>query len=236
MAYRETAETIQRSLGLDSAPVALAFMAEAPAGMATASAEVPSACSFWRQAEQGVFYAAARQHFNCPVGALVMGLELPEPVMSDLMGTVGEMCKCNYITMEEVQGIPKVTERPGGGILYGPLAELPVPPDAVILWLTPAQGMVYAEAAGLVDWGAARPRTLTGRPACAAIPEALNQGAGMLSLGCMGMRTFTEVSEDRMLAVVPGAHLQSFADALTVAAEANRAMKGRYEASKARFA
>ena len=33
----------------------------------------PAACSFWRKAEAGVFYASAAQHLNCPIGAMTMG-------------------------------------------------------------------------------------------------------------------------------------------------------------------
>src|SRR5262249_9727841 len=141
----ESAEQLSELLALDHPPVGLSFVTEAPDGIAVAEQAVPSSCAFWRQAEQGVFYATAAQHFNCPVGAMVMGFSLTEEVMTQLGGLVQSMCDAQYLEMEEAQKIPSVPSN-AVGIVYGPLAEVPVEPDLALLWLTPAQAMIFNEA------------------------------------------------------------------------------------------
>jgi uncharacterized protein (DUF169 family) len=230
MSYRQQAEKITSGLGLSAPPVALSFVSEPPAEVPVTDRAVPSSCSFWRQAEQGVFYAAAEQHFNCPVGAMVMGFQLPTAVNEQLGGLVGMMCDCGYLSPEEAASIPSVG-RGSAGIVYGPLASFPLAPDVVLLWLTPAQAMIFGETTGSASWSTPA-ATVTGRPACAALPLAMQNGNASLSVGCMGMRTFTDVAEDRLLAVVPAATLEEFVGALERTVAANEQMRAFYEQHK----
>jgi uncharacterized protein (DUF169 family) len=232
--YQSVAAELSSLLGLQSPPVAIAF-ADAPLSGVMQTTDVsPSTCGFWRLAENGVFYAAAAQHFNCQVGAMVMGFDLPEQVMQQLGGLVETMCNCGYLSPEEGDKIPSVAGQPAG-VVYGPLADFPVEASAVVLWLTPQQAMLFNEAAGSASW-AATPTRVGSRPACAAVPLAMSGNLPVLSLGCTGMRTFTEVADDRMLAVVPGDALASFTAALRGTAEANRQMQSFYEQRKAEVA
>ena len=101
-------------LGLRQSPVSLAFAPEPPAGVTEDNKAVPSACSFWREVERGLFYAPPEQHFNCPVGAMVMGFELPEGVMQNLGGLVESMCSKGYLTSDEPARIPLFSaDQPG---------------------------------------------------------------------------------------------------------------------------
>jgi uncharacterized protein (DUF169 family) len=229
-----TAIEISALLGLQTPPVAVAFVDGQPAGVTQTTDVSPSTCGFWRLAEKGVFYAEAKQHFNCQVGSMVMGFALPEQIMQQLGGLVETMCGCGYLSPEEGDKIPSVNGQPAG-VVYGPLAEFPGPPSAVVLWLTPQQAMLFNEAAGSASWAAA-PSRVGSRPACAALPLAMHGHLPVLSLGCMGMRTFTEVADDRMLAVVPGDALASFTASLRAIAEANRQMQAFYEQRKAEVA
>jgi len=233
--YRSTAEEITSLLQLESPPVALTFVNEAPAGIAKTADVSPATCGFWRLAENGVFYADAAQHFNCQVGAMVMGFDLPSQVMEEIGGLVDAMCGCSYLSPDEGDKIPSV----GGGhagVLYGPLAEFPEPPSAVVLWLSAKQAMIFNEAAGASSWAAAAPPRVSGRPACAALPLAVQGERPALSFGCMGMRTFTEVADDRMLAVVPGEQLPAFVEALRSTVDANESMLSYYTKRKAEVA
>jgi uncharacterized protein (DUF169 family) len=229
--YAAAAQEITSLLGLESPPVALAFAAAQPDGVPQTSQASPSTCGFWRQAERGVFYADAAQHFNCQVGAMVMGFDLPEQVMQQIGGLVETMCGCSYLSPEEGDKIPSVGGK-AAGVLYGPLGEFPGTPDSVVLWLTPKQAMLFNEAAGASSW-AAQPSRVSGRPACAALPLAMQGQRPALSFGCIGMRTFTDIADDRMLAVVPGAKLDEFLAALRETARANEAMLGYYQQRKA---
>ena len=143
------------------------------------------------------------------------------------------MTGVGYIGSDEPAALPRLS-RPRGGVVYGPLADLPVAPDVVLMWLTPAQAMVFHEASGGARWeaaGSAR-TSLLGRPTCAAIPAALDGMAPVLSLGCLGMRTFTEVGGDRLMGTVPGPALDGFVEDLTGTVNANAFMRDRYKAQK----
>ena len=232
--YREFSTELVDRLGLDIAPIALAFADGAPSGVPAAAKVVPSACAFWRAAEREVFFAPAADHFNCPVGSMVMGFELPEAVTEQLMATVGKMTACGYIDPAEPAKIP-VNKKGAKGVVYGPLAQFPVAADAVLLWLTPLQAMIWSEAAGGMEWGGKAPTTVFGRPGCAAIPTALSDRRPSLSFGCIGMRTFTGIPSDRMLAVISGGDLAAFVDALHRVKGANDAMQAAYEGHRAQI-
>lgn len=232
--YQGVTEELTSLLQLQSPPVGLAFVDGQPEGVQQSTDASPSTCAFWRRAEQAVFYADAAQHLNCQVGALVMGFELSDQTMQEIGGLVQTMCDCSYLSADEGDKIPSVGSR-AAGVLYGPLSQFPATAAAVVLWLTPRQAMLFNEAAGASSWAAAPPR-INGRPACAALPLALQGAQPALSLGCAGMRTFTEVADDRMLAVIPADRLNQFVDALRVTASANSAMLAYYEQRKAAVA
>ena len=233
-AYADIADRLVGKLELEIPPVALARANAAPEGVGVLAREVPSSCSLWREAESGVFYAPAEKHFNCPVGAMTMGFELTDAVKGHLMDVVQHMCACGYIGEDEPASMPTV---PAGhtGMLYGPLRDFPTAPDLVVLWLAPRQAMLFNEASGAVRWSGGGQLPVLGRPACSALPMALSQSRPMLSMGCLGMRTFTEVGGDRMLAVIPGTELERFADGLDAVLAANVQMASVYDAQKAAF-
>lgn len=233
MRYRDVADELVRSLELDLPPVALSFVQEPPAGVRAFEGVVPSACTFWRKAEEGTFYAAAEDHFNCLIGAMTMGFDIPEEGKAELMGLVESMCAAGYIAANEPENIPSVVEHKSG-IVYGPLAEFPLEPDLVVTWLSPRQAMLYNEAVGNASW-ATQPGEVFGRPACGALPMAHNEARMTLSLGCMGMRTFTGIPEDRMLAVLPGRHLGEIRDALRRTMSSNETMRAFYEDQRAKL-
>ncbi len=57
-----------------------------------------------------------------------------------------------------------------------------------------------------------------------------------MSLGCIGMRTFTGIPADLMLGVVPAGEAAAFLEAIDRAAGANEAMRPFYEGRQAQFA
>lgn len=235
MNYTEAAGELTSKLGLTSPPVALSFVEDAPEDLRTVDREVPSACSFWRMAEAEVFYAPAEKHYNCPIGTMTMGFDMPQEVQQNLMGLVQMMTGSGYISPEEPANIPTVKKKKGG-IVYGPLAQFPIAPDVVLLWLTPRQAMIYNEAIGNSRWtGESAPHVL-GRPACAALPAAFEKSQPQLSMGCAGMRTFTEIGDGLMLVALPGESLTEFLEALDKTLRANGAVQAFYDEHKARFA
>jgi uncharacterized protein (DUF169 family) len=75
-----------------------------------------------------------------------------------------------------------------------------------------------------------------GRPSCGAIAVAVNRGTPTFSVGCKGMRTFTEIDDDLQLAVVPKPALPNLGARLDATARANAQMAEFYESQKALFA
>jgi uncharacterized protein (DUF169 family) len=235
MSNADRARALVDVLGLDRPPVGLAFLDGPPAGVTVSEGLEPSACTFWRQAEGGVFYVGAERHLECPVGAMTMGFDLPPERRAGAEQLVGMMVDLQYFSLEEVKHLPSV-KTPHAGILYGPLAELPVEPDVVLAIVTPRQGMLLAEAAEAVALRESPALPTLGRPACGAVAWSATSGGVSMSLGCIGARTYVEVPDDRAVVVLPGAALDKVAERLTVLAHANRELAAFHEGRKAQYA
>src|SRR5205809_779608 len=123
-------------------------------------------------------------------------------------------------------------QKPHQGILYGPLAEFPVEPDVVLAIVSPAQGMILAEASESVTLRERPALPTLGRPACAAVAWAANEGDVTLSLGCIGARTYVEVPDDRAIVIVPGAALDRVAERVGSLAGANRDLAAFHQKRK----
>lgn len=232
--YGNTARQLEQLLEPSEPPIALAFVDERPAGVPALSQSAPSACSLWPAAQSNLFYATAEQHANCPLGAHVMGLGTGDSVRDALKAVVEKMCGCEYIDPEEAGNIPTV-QRHASGVVYGPLASFPMPADVVLMWLRPSRAMLYQEASGATSWEGDRVSRLLGRPGCAALPVAPNEATPVLSAGCIGMRTFTKVGDEVLLAAVPVGRLEDFIEALQAAHSANEAMREYYRSREEMF-
>jgi uncharacterized protein (DUF169 family) len=229
---KELSDLLVSSLSLDTPPVGLRFVEEAPAGVALFEGEVPSACTFWRRAEQGLLYADAPAHFNCLIGTYTMGLPMPKEKELELMALIGQMGENEYFDAAEVPYVP-TDGNAKTGIVYGPLGDFDEAPDAALVWLTPYQSMLLQEATGAARWTDQPGIPTFGRPSCAAIPAAIQRGSATQSLGCMGMRVFTEVAQDRLLGVLPRQQLADLPAALQRVANSNEKMTQHYRGQKA---
>jgi uncharacterized protein (DUF169 family) len=96
------------------------------------------------------------------------------------------------------------------------------------MWLKPSQAMIYNEVLGCCKWSDSMDSMALGRPACAVIPTTLNKSPFGMSLGCTGMRTFTEVSDDHILATLNCNEIDSFLTNLQTTLSANKEMKDFY--------
>ena len=222
------------SLQLSMSPVAIGFMDGPPEGISTFESTVPAACAFWARAEKGLFFAKAESHENCPIGVLTMGFPISVQTISKLEDFVSKMCGVAYIGAKEPEHIPRL-ERSKKGILYGPLADFPMRPDLVLVWVNGRQVMLLEEALGAVCWGETQRAEAFGRPACGALAVSANQGTPTLSFGCSGMRTFTEVQDDKLLVSLPGSILDSLPLKLERTIKANEEMLSFYRQHKEQF-
>lgn len=223
---RDAARKIETALGLTSKPIGIAFLDSPPAGVPHADS-VPAGCGFWKQAASGsVFWTEAADHGGCPIGVMTMGFPMSAGQEQEAMGLVGQMEGLGYLAPGEAGSLPTMPG-PTSCVLYGPVEDLPVDPDSVLVLATSEQMMVLAEATDAFHLGAAG-LPLHGRPACSVIPRAKATGAPAASLGCAGMRTFTAVDPGTLLFAINGADFPALADRVEAMAEANVAMRSFY--------
>ena len=210
-------------LHLTSAPVAIAFVDEAPPSVAHVSAVEPAGCGYWRRAAAGeVFFTIADDHKGCPVGAHTHNVTLSPAEEQELMGLVQTMVGLSYIKMEDVRQIP-TRKTPLRVVVYAPLAAAPVPPDVVLVRGNAQQLMLLAEAAqaaGVVGGG-----PTMGRPICAVLPEAINSARTATSFGCIGNRVYTGADDSVAYFAIPGAQLGAVEESLVIIVRANQELE-----------
>jgi uncharacterized protein (DUF169 family) len=216
--WADVERRLQQVLGSERRPVAVAFRDTVPAGVEQFQGSEPSGCSFWRLAAEGrAFVTVPADHYNCPIGAYTHNTPLPPERAAELDQTLGLMTQIGYVRMEEVPGIPRLEQTPGA-VIYGPLGEMPVDPDVVLVAGRPGRVMVLYEAA--MHAGVASTLPLLGRPTCMALPAALSSGV-VVSAGCIGNRVYTDVGEDELYVAIPGKDLPHVVAALDEIAAAN---------------
>lgn len=226
--WKELENRIGSAVKLTRRPVAVAFLETAPKNVEKFTGTEPSGCSFWRLAANGrVFYTAPDNHFNCAVGAYTHNIPLSPEREKETEQTLKLMFDLGYVKPDEVPQIPRLAKTPGA-ILYSPLGETPVAPDVVLFACRPAGAMLLNEAISRAGVGSGVPAL--GRPTCMALPASMQHGS-ILSLGCIGNRVYTGLSEDELYVVVRGKDLGPMAEALSVISNANAALndyaKGR---------
>jgi uncharacterized protein (DUF169 family) len=197
-------------------------------------APAPSACRFWRRAETARFTADAAAHIHCKVGAHVMGFSLGEQDMQALGTLVQTMTGVAYIMPEEVPALPRLPEHQAWH--YTPLSAATATPELVLLWIDGRQVMLIQEAMGSAHWKSGKGLRTTGRPACGALALAYQHAEAVLSFGCAGMRSFTEIPDQFMLLVVPGEAVAGLCRGLEQTAQSNAAVQCLYDRQKSLFA
>ena len=217
--YPELADQLTTSLKLSLPPIAVAFSDAAPAGVAAFDGTVPAGCSFWQEAATRTFVTSAADHALCSIGIHTHQL-VPAPAAhgSELQGALQAMSGLDYVRDEEVAAIP-VLQREARHVVYGPLADFPLTAELVLLFAHAQQGLVLSEAAARVDEGV--PAAM-GRPACAVVPQVVNQGRAAMSLGCCGARAYLDaMSDDVALWALPAAKLDAYCKEIGILANAN---------------
>jgi uncharacterized protein (DUF169 family) len=208
-------------LQLERRPVAVTYLETAPVGLEKFEGSEPSGCSFWRVAADGrAFYTVPEDHFNCAVGAYTHNITLSPQREQETGLTLKMMFDLGYVKPEEVPQIPRLAKAPAV-VVYSPLGDAPVAPDVVLFVCKPQSAMLLNEAINRA--GVASGSPALGRPTCMALPAALQHGA-IVSLGCIGNRVYTGLSEDQLYCVVRGQDLEAVADALHVVNSANAAL------------
>ena len=188
-------------LRIEIPPVGMSFVEERPAGVAPLYRDPPSFCSLWRLAELRVFYATAEQHDGCGIGGVVSGFRSPVGREDELAALLTELCEVEVGTAEEIartarfqpSGCVSEPAHERGGVIYGPIWKMPVEPDLALMWATLPQMGVIQEIVGKIMWRDNPQGAVFTRPACGVLPIAHEHQRTALSLGCIGMRLYTEM-------------------------------------------
>ena len=237
MTYTSLARGLKAHLGLEHEPVALAGASRNPDIVSARTRPPTSACSLWREAEKELFFAPVEAHGGCSVGAYVMGLPMSPEAQEGLTGSLMMMAEASYLSEQEVSSIPRVRTE-SAGFVYGPLRDFVAEPDCIIVWASPAQAMFLNEALGTALWNQQKDAglKLLGRPACGAVGHTCSTKGASLSLGCSGMRLFTEIEPNLSLFVIPGSALEGLLERLERTVGSNDQMLVEYRRKKAAMA
>jgi len=216
--YREIAASLTASLNLSQTPIGICLIDELPAGIESWTGSSPAGCRFWQEAASRVFATSAADHNLCSIGLYTHGLEISSAAMTDLGDALKVFAGLTYVREEDIAAIPVMKDK-RRHVVYGPLAELPVAPDLVLLFVPADQALILSEASQQIEGG--MPPAM-GRPACALIPQTYNTGKSALSLGCCGARAYLDVLTPAVaLYAIPGAALTAFAERIESLAKAN---------------
>jgi len=216
--FDSVARTLTDSLQLSQTPVAICFADAVPEGVKIFSDAVPAGCRFWQEAASQVFATVSANHDLCSIGVHTHNLETTTAQQQDLGDALKVFADLGYVRAEDIPLIP-VLSRKAKVVIYGPLADVPLPPDVVLMFVRADQTLILSEASQQVEGGL--PPAM-GRPACAIVPQAFNSGRTALSLGCCGARAYLDVMTPEVaLYAVPGPMIEAFAERVATLAKAN---------------
>lgn len=232
--YQELVQRFSDYLQLQHRPIGLAFVESVPENVQHTAQRVPSACTFWRLAEDAVFYATAEDHTACPIGMMTMGFTMPASDQERAQALVETMASVQYFSPSEVSALP-VVQKPHQSIIYGRLDQLPVEADVVLCILNTQQAMLIAEALGQVNWLQGG-QSAFGRPTCGVIPRTLQKGEPSMSFGCVGARTYVELTPAELVLTLPATQFPELVERLHTMVDANAALAPFHAQQKAQFA
>ncbi len=232
--YQDLTQHFSTLLQLKQPPVGLAFVDTLPEGVEHMQRRVPSACTFWRLAEQGVFYATAEDHQECPIGMMTMGFSMPAESQERAQNLVQTMADVAYFSPAEVSALP-VVKKPHQSIVYGRLDQFPGQADVVLCILETQQAMLIAEAMGNANWLQLGGQSVFGRPTCAVIPRALSSGTTAMSFGCVGARTYIGLTASEMVLTLPAVEFANLVARLETTVAANQALVPFHQGQKEKF-
>jgi uncharacterized protein (DUF169 family) len=223
MSVRKIASTLTTALKLRQPPLAMSFADAPPAGVPGFAGRVPAGCRFWQEAATRTFVTGPKDHDLCAIGTFTHNLAITSAHEVDRRDALHVFAELGYVRPEDIPGIPVLARRPAF-VVYGPLAEAPLAPDVVLLFVRADQTLILSEASQSLEGGL--PPAM-GRPACAIVPQAKNTGRTALSLGCCGARAYLDVmTDDVALYAIPGERLEPFAQRVAELARANEILTG----------
>jgi uncharacterized protein (DUF169 family) len=214
----QLAAILAASLDLQQSPVAISFTDAIPAGVKSHAGRVPAGCRFWEDGAATAFATTASDHNLCAIGVYTHNLQSSPAQQTDLMNGLKVFGELDYVRAEDLASIPVLASQPAY-VIYAPLAESPLPPDVVLLFVNANQTLILSEATQQVENQNA---PAMGRPACAIVPQVMNTGRAALSLGCCGARAYLDVlTDDVAVFAIPGTKLEAYVRRIEALTKAN---------------
>lgn len=216
--YLGWSQRLTNSLNLQQAPVAICFADSAPDGIETHAGRVPAGCRFWEDAGTMTFATSSADHSLCAIGVYTHSLQPSPAQQTDLMDALKVFNDLGYVREEDLALIPVLATQPKY-VVYSPLADAPLPPDVVLMFVNANQTLILSEATQQVE---GRIPPAMGRPACAVVPQVVNTGRAALSLGCCGARAYLDVLDDSIaIFAIPGKKLEAYTLRIEALSNAN---------------
>jgi uncharacterized protein (DUF169 family) len=216
--YSQLAAILAASLDLRQPPVAISFADSLPAGVKSHVGRAPAGCRFWEDGATTTFATSASDHSLCAIGVYTHNLQTSPAQQTDLMDALKVFGDLEYVRQEDLALIPVLGSQPRY-VVYAPLADSPLPPDVVLLFVNANQTLILSEATQQVENQNA---PAMGRPACAIVPQVMNTGRAALSLGCCGARAYLDVlTDDVAVFAIPGDKLAAYTRRIEALAKAN---------------
>src|SRR6202163_4260787 len=150
--YAALAQTLTDALRLERSPVAICFAQSSPAGVKQFTGSVPAGCRFWQEGEKAVFATLPRDHDLCAIGTYTHNLETTPASAQDLGDALKVFADLGYVREQDLPLIPVLTNRPEA-VIYGPLSQVPLPPDVVLLFVSADQTLILSEASTQLEGG-----------------------------------------------------------------------------------
>jgi uncharacterized protein (DUF169 family) len=221
--YPAIARTLTDALKLRQPPIAVCLHVgdTVPGGVSKQAPRVAAGCVFWEKAAGGGFATSAADHANCAIGTFTHNMDTTASHEVDRRDALRVFADLGYVRAEDIPAIPVLAERPRH-VVYAPLADAPVTPDVVLLFVRPDQTLILSEASQQLEGGFA---PAMGRPACAVVPQVANTGRSALSLGCCGARAYLDaLTDDVAVYALPGALIEKYAGRISELAKANEVL------------
>ncbi len=162
-----------------------------------------------------------------------MGFIMPALSQQRAQDLVETMASVEYFSPAELAALP-VVEKPHQNILYGRLDQFPAEAEVVLCILDTRQAMLVAEALGNLSWLQSG-QSAFGRPTCAVIPRTLKAGSASMSFGCVGARTYINLTPGEVVFTLPASEFASLVARLEVIIAANAALTPYHQGQKEKF-
>lgn len=219
--YSALSRELSDLLHLEVPPIAIAFSDSQPAKSTMFEGQAPAGCRFWEEGANSVFTTVAQDHAMCAIGVHTHNLQSSPAQQKDLMDALRVFADLGYVRAEDVPQIP-VLKDAAKFVTYAPLAETPLPPDVVMLFIRADQTLILSEATQQLEGDYA---PAMGRPACAVVPQVVNSGKPAMSLGCCGARAYLDTfTPERAIFAIPGQKIDTYVAQIRTLTKANSAL------------